>query len=253
MLSMGFKTLLLREVFRFLRIIKQTILPPIINAALFIVIFGFLIGKEIETSYNVSFTEFFIPGLIMLALITGSYSNAAFSLFISRFLGQIQDLLVAPISYIELVSAITLGGVIRGITTALLIYLTALIFVPIMIHDFIYLILITSAVSFLFASLGLLVGLIADEFEHIEIPTVFVLTPLTYLGGVFHSITFLPPLIQQISMLNPVFYMINGFRYSLIGIREADLMLSLLIPVILAAIVFAVNVKLFSSGYKLRI
>ncbi len=248
----GFKTLLKREIARFMRIKIQTFVPPIMNAALFMIIFGFFIGPRIPQIEGIDFILFFIPGLITLNMITSSYSNSAFSLFLMKFVGHVSDILTAPMSYKEIVLGFTLGGVIKGLLVGILIYLTSLLFKPVIIFNLPLLLFFLILTSFVFASLGLTVGLWASEFEHVEIFTIFLITPLTFLGGVFHSIKFLPPILQTITWWNPFFHIVNGIRYSMIGLNEGNILIGIIMILLLSVASFSINLHLFRKGYKLR-
>ena len=248
----GFWTLLKREIVRFVIVPTQTIVPPIMSSVLFILIFGVFLKDNVSTVSGTNFMMFFIPGLIAMNLVTTSYSNSAFSLFLMRFMGYIRDIQVAPLSYFEIALALNLGSVIRGIFIALLIFIVSLFFANTPIANpllFAYF-LITSAMFF--SSIGLIAALVAEEFEHLEILTVFVITPLTFLGGVFHSVANLPEIGRQLTMLNPIFYMIDGLRYSMLGASEGNILLSIALCLVFSVVFFSINVWLFRSGYKLR-
>lgn len=248
----GFKTLLKREIMRFLRFPTQIILQPLISALLFIIIFGQFLGESISFGEDISFIGFIVPGIIVLNLITSSYTNSAYSLFLMRFLQFISDILVAPLSYAEMVLAFTLGSIIRGIFIVTILIVGSSFFTPITIFDPLLFIIFLIGISFLFGSLGIIIGLWAKEFEQIELLTVFILTPLTFLGGVFHSVRVLPENIQLITQFNPFFQLINGFRYSMTGINEGNLLAGIAIIVILGGALFLLNLHLFKKGYNLR-
>jgi len=248
----GFKALTIREVKRFMRIPAQTILPPIISSALFILIFGSFIGGTVGEVEGVPYILFFVPGLVMLNVITSSYSNSAFSLFIMRFLNHIGDILTAPLSYLEIVLAFVIGAVIRGLIVGILIFMVSMFFVELSFHNIFLTLFMIVITSIIFASIGLIVGLWAREFEHLELFTTFLITPLVFLGGVFHSVEMLPDFLKGVTYLNPFFYLINGLRYSVIGTTETNLLLSVGFPVLLAIIFFSITVYLFKKGYNLR-
>ncbi|MFH1587521.1 MAG: ABC transporter permease, partial [Candidatus Diapherotrites archaeon] len=177
----GFRALTIREIKRFMRIPAQTILPPIISSALFILIFGSFIGGNVGEVEGVPYILFFVPGLVMLNVITSSYSNSAFSLFIMRFLNHISDILTAPLSYIEIVLAFVIGAVIRGMIVGILIFAVSAFFVELSFHNPLFVVFFIVITSIIFSSIGLIVGLWSREFEHLELFTTFLITPLVFL------------------------------------------------------------------------
>lgn len=248
----GLKTLLKRELQRMLKVPFQTFFPPLISSLMFILIFGFFIGNQISEMNGTDFKQFFLPGLILMHVIMTAYSNTGFSLFLKRFLKDINDLLVTPLSYRDLVLGILLGGVMRALLVGISIYLVGVVLVQLPLHNvflFAYFLFFT---AFIFSAIGALMGLMAESFEHVEILSVFLLTPLTFLGGVFHSVKVLPLWVQQATALNPIFYLIDGLRYSIIGKSDGDIYVSLLLVFVLAIVLFYVNMHLFKKGWKLR-
>lgn len=251
----GFYTLLKREVYRFLTTPIMSIFPPVISSALFVIIFGGFLGRNVGKINGFEFLVFFIPGIIVLNVITSSYQNSAFSLFLMRFTNHIKDILVTPLSYMEIILALSFGSIIRAFVTAILIFLTGKFFSPELTikEPFLFLFFLVG-ISFIFSMFGLIVALLAEEFEHIEIFTVFLITPLTFLGGVFHSKSNLPEIAKTLTDLNPFFYLIDGFRASILGLNasEGNIMASIGLIVVIGLALFFVNLKMFNSGYKLR-
>lgn len=248
----GFSTLLKREIVRFLRFPTQLVVQPLISAVLFMVIFGEFLGNNIQFEQDISFIAFIVPGIVILNLITSAYSNSAYSLFLMRFLNFISDILVAPLSYAEMVFAFTLGSTVRGVFIASIILIASIFFTPLTIFDPLLFVFFLIGISFVFGSLGILIGLWAKEFEHVELLTVFVLTPLIFLGGVFHSITVLPEFLKLATQVNPFFHLINGFRYSMTGISEGNLVVGIMMVVVLSILLFYTNLQLFKKGWNLR-
>ncbi len=254
----GFKTLLKREIIRFWVVPSQTWAPPVISSVLFMVIFGLFLGGKVGQVNGFPYLAFFTPGLIILNVITSAYSNSAFSFFLMRFMGHIKDLLVTPLSYAEMVMALVMGSVIRGLLTAVLIYIAAWLLVlyvhgtALPLFNPILALVVLFFTSFIFACIGLLVALLAEEFEHIEILTVFLITPLTFLGGVFNSVKDTPGIVQTVTYFNPFFYIVDAFRYSLLGYSEGNILISLLLLVGLSAALYWTNMELFKKGWKLR-
>ena len=248
----GFKSLVQREIVRFTSVFLQTIFPPLISSLLFISIFGYTIGRRIEEVGGVPYMNFLIPGLIMMYVIEGSYQNTSSSLFISKWAGHIQEILVTPLSYFEMVLAILIGGLVRSLVTATGVYLVSWLFTPTPIQHPLTVFVVAVFVSLTFSSVGALVALCAEEFEHLTICTTFVLTPLIYFGGVFHSVTMLPEALQKVTALNPIFYMVSGMRYGMLGTADVSIAHCLTVISLLFFALFSFTVFLFKTGFKLR-
>ncbi len=250
----SFATLFRRESERNFRVWQQTFLPPVVSAVLYILIFGRFIGDRIGEMGGVSYVDFLIPGIIMMNVIMGSYGGSAFSVFFSKWEKTIHDILTAPISYIQMVLAILTGaGLIRSLVISSILIGVLGFFGSIQIvHIFITLFYIC-VVSLFFASFGMMVGLWAERFDHFNIIQTFFITPLIYFGGVFYSIQTLPPTLQIISRFNPLFYMVNGIRYGMTGFTDTNMFLNTAIVTALALIMIFFCVRLFKSGYKMRV
>ena len=230
----------------------DTLVTPLISALLYLFIFGYSIGKLVPSFAGTSYLEFIIPGVIMMSVIQSSYANTSFSIFISKWAGNIADLLTAPLSYMEIVIAITIGGVVRGLIVSIGVYLVSAIFTGFMMYSFIHTLIFLVLITIVFSLLGIVVAIMAEDFEHLAIFQAFVLTPLVFLGGVFHPLSILPPLFQQITMFNPLFYMVSGFRYGLIGMSETSVLGSFFVLLAFVVVLFATVVTMFKRGYKLR-
>ncbi len=201
---------------------------------------------------GVSYMQFLVPGFMMLTVIESSYTNTSSSLFISRWANNIEELLVTPLSYIEMVFAILIGGLVRSSIIATAVYGVSLFFAPTpILHPFL-MIYFMIFVSLIFSSMGVIVALFAEEFEHLSMATTFFITPLIYLGGVFHSISMVSGFIRTVTEWNPMFYMINGLRYSMVGVSETSLPGCMGLVLVLFGILFTVAVILFKMGFKLR-
>ncbi len=248
----GLGALIEREIYRFVTVISQTVVPPIISAFLFIFIFGFALGKAIQSMAGLPYLVFIVPGLIALYLIESTYTNASSSLFLSRWSFYIQELLVTPLSYIDLVTAIIVGSFARGICTAAGVYIVALLFQPVPIIYPWLLIYFMIMICIIFSSVGILVGLISEKWEHLAVINNFVITPLTYFGGVFTSLKILPGFLVTLSYFNPFFYMVDGVRFSMLGVSDFSIYVSFVLVTVLAALFFSAAVYLFKIGYKLR-
>ena len=248
----GFKTLVWREIVRFFTVAIQTLLPPLVSSFLYIFIFGLSMGKRMGELHGVPYLKFMLPGMIMMYVIESAYQNTSSSLFISRWANYIEELLVTPLSYTEMVFAIIFGGLVRSMLIAAGVFGVASIFVNLpWAHPF-FVFYFLILVSLSFSCLGMIVALVAEEFEHLSIATTFLITPLVFFGGVFHSIDMLPEKIRMISTYNPMLYMINGLRYSFLGVSDASITTCLSIVGIVFVVLFSMTVALFRSGYKLR-
>lgn len=249
----AFRTLCKREVLRFFVVWSQTLLPPLISSALFIFVFGFSIGRNLNLLVEgVTYIQFLVPGLVMMQLIESSYANTSSSLFISRWHNIIQELLLSPLSYFEMVMGLLVGGVTRGLLTGGGVYLVTLAFTRFAFHDPWVVAYFFLVVTVIFSCLGLLVGLWAEGFEKLSIWNTFIITPLIYFGGVFHSIQMVPAPLQWVTRLNPIFYLVNGLRYGMIGVSDAPLGFSMALAGAMAVSLFILVERLFRRGYKLR-
>jgi len=248
----GLQTFIQREIERFFRVSIQTLITPWISAALYIFIFGFVVGSRIPEIAGVRYIDFVLPGLVMMNIISSAFSQTSSSLYFQRFTRHIEEILVAPFSHIEMLIGYVIGGIIRGLIVGLGVYALAIVFGSSTIAHLGLFIGYSVAVSIIFSFLGLLVGLWSEHFEHLAILNTFVITPLSFLGGIFNSIHMLPPLFQRLTMFNPFFYFVDGLRYSMIGIREASAVIGLIMILVL---IFGLGFwvwYLFKVGYKLR-
>lgn len=248
----GFFTLAEREISRFLRVWQQTLIPPIITSFLFILIFGFSLGSKIKMVGNVPYIEFILPGLLMMGVIMSSYSNTSSSLYISKFQGQFQEYLVSPLSYWQIIFAITAAGVLRGLLVGVGILGVGIFFANVTIHNIFILLYFVLLVSLLFSFAGIATGLWANNFDQMSVFATFIITPLTYLGGIFYSIQMLPSFWGTIAKFNPILYMVDGFRYGFIGVSDVPLWSSMLLVLVLTALFFVLCVYLLKKGYKVR-
>jgi len=248
----GLRTLITRELVRTFAIINQVIWPPVITTLLYVFVFGLALGSRIKNVQGVSYATFLIPGLIMLQVIDGTYGESSSSVFQGRFMNSIQELLISPLSAFELVTGYIVSGILRALFIAVLITVLGIVFVHTIPIDWGLYLLVIVMVATLFSALGIIFGLMAEKFDHIATLTTFAITPLVFVGGVFTSIQFLPPLVQKISMFNPMFHMIDAFRHSYTGHGDEPLALSLSIVAILTLIAVATALTMTARGYKLR-
>lgn len=216
----AFKTLVAKEIHRFARLWVQTIIPPSITISLYFVIFGNLIGSRIGEMGGFTYMQFVVPGLIMMAIITNSYSNVVSSFFGARFQQYIHEILVSPMPNFVILLGYVVGGVSRGLCVALLVTVLSLFFTQLPVHNIFIVIGMVLMTSVLFSLLGFINAAFAESFDDISIIPTFVLTPLIYLGGVFYSVSLLPEFWQWVSKLNPILYMVNGFRYGILGVSD---------------------------------
>ncbi|PKG38072.1 ABC transporter permease [Psychromonas sp. Urea-02u-13] len=246
------KSIWRKETNRFLRIWIQTLVPPVITMSLYFVIFGNLIGSRIGEMGGFDYMSFIVPGLIMMSVITNSYSNVASSFFSAKFQRNVEELLVAPVPNYVIIWGYVGGGVARGLMVGFLVTCVSLFFVDLHIFNIFILILSVLCTSILFSIGGLLNAIFAKTFDDISIIPTFVLTPLTYLGGVFYSINLLPDFWQAVSHFNPVFYMINAFRYGFLGIADVSLVWSFTVIGLFIAVLYSIVVILLNKGIGVR-
>ncbi|WP_249977092.1 ABC transporter permease [Vreelandella olivaria] len=213
-------TLVLKEIKRFTRIWPQTLLPPSITMAMYFIIFGNLIGPRIGDMDGFSYMDFIVPGLIMMSVITNSYSNVASSFFSNKFQRSIEEMMVSPMPNWVILAGFIFGGMARGLGVGLIVTLVSLFFTRLTVEHPLLTILVVVLTSALFSIGGFINALLANKFDDISIVPTFILTPLTYLGGVFYSISMLPDFWQGVSMLNPILYMVNVFRYGFLGVSD---------------------------------
>ena len=246
------RTIATKEILRFARIWIQTILPPVITMALYFIIFGNLIGPRIGQMDGFNYMEFIIPGLIMMAVITNSYSNVVSSFYGSKFQRHIEEMIISPTpNYIILIGYV-LGGVSRGLSVGVAVTLVSLAFHPLNIHSLAVILSMILLTAILFSLAGLINGVYARSFDDISIIPVFVLTPLTYLGGIFYSISMLPEFWQTMSLGNPILYMVNAFRYGFLGVSDINLATSYLISIGFIVVLYLFSLYLLRKGHGIR-
>ncbi|GAA5525994.1 inner membrane transport permease YadH [Microbulbifer aestuariivivens] len=251
-LWIAFSTIFRREVRRFTRIWPQTLVPPVITMSLYFVIFGSLIGRRIGEMGGFSYMEFVVPGLIMMAVITNSYSNVASSFYSAKFQRNIEELLVAPIPNWVIMAGYVLGGVARGLIVGFVVTIIALLFTALEVQHLALTIAIVFLAAVLFSLAGFINAIFANSFDDISIIPTFVLTPLTYLGGVFYSIELLSPFWQGLSKLNPVLYMVNAFRYGVLGVSDINVAWAFVGVLVFIALLSGWGLHLMSHGKRLR-
>ncbi len=248
----AFSTILIKEVRRFTRIWAQTLLPPAITMSLYFVIFGNLIGSRIGPMGGFDYMQFIMPGLIMMSVITNSYANVVSSFFSSKFQRSIEEILVSPVPGWVILSGYVLGGVTRGLMVGFLVTLLALFFTRLQVHHLGVTLVVVVLTAVLFAIGGFINALFARKFDDIAIVPTFVLTPLTYLGGVFYSIHLLPPFWQGVSLFNPILYMVNTFRYGILGVSDINHWAALSTIMVFIVVLFLLAWWLLEKGRGIR-
>jgi len=234
------------------RVAVQTIVSPLISATLYIFIFGSVIGSRIDTIAGAPYITFVFPGILMLNIITSSFAHSSSSVYFGRFIKSIEEVLVAPFSYFEIVFGYAFSAVIRGVVVALGVLGVGLLFGAVTLaHPLLFLFYIV-AVSSIFALLGILVGLWANGFEQLSILSTFIIMPFTYLGGIFYSITMLPESAQALTRANPFFYFVDGIRYAMVGISEANAVIGLALISALILFLGSLVIYLFKIGWRIR-
>jgi ABC-2 type transport system permease protein len=247
-----FQTLFMKEVKRFLSIWVQAILTPVITTSLYLVIFGLTLGSQIRIGDGIPYLTFIIPGLMMMGIINNAAMGSWGSIFIGKINGYLNDVLMAPLSYLELTLGFVLSGALRGLLVGTIIWLVSLPFGgPLPMHP-IFAVAIAVLSSVIFSSAGIAVAIWARDFDQMGAFNTFILLPLVYLGGVFYSLNFLPGVWSDVSRFNPIFYMIDGLRYGFFGFSDSNPAFAMGVALILAVTSVAVNVSMFRSGWKLR-
>lgn len=248
----AFNTIFIKEILRFSRIWIQTILPPAITMTLYFVIFGNLIGKAIGEMDGFKYIDYIVPGLIMMSVITNSYSNVVSSFFSAKMHGHIQELLISPTPNIVILLGFVAGGVARGLSVGLVVTIVSLFFTKMDIQHPVITITVVLLTSILFSIAGFINAVYAKTFDAMNIIPIFILTPLTYLGGVFYSINMLSPFWQSVSLFNPVLYMVNGFRYGILGVSDINPSSSFILIIVFIIALFSFAMYLLNKGIGLR-
>ncbi len=246
------RTIVYREIRRFTRIWPQTLLPPAITMVLYFVIFGNLIGRQIGDMGGFSYMEYIVPGLIMMSVITNSYGNVVSSFFGSKFQRNVEELLVSPVSPHTILVGFVIGGVLRGLAVGLIVTLLSLFFTHLQVHHLGVTVLVVLLTATIFSLGGFVNAVFARNFDDISIIPTFVLTPLTYLGGVFYSISLLPPFWQTVSLVNPILHMVNAFRYGILGVSDIRIGIAIAFMLAATAVLYGVCIRLLIGGRGMR-
>ncbi len=248
----SFATIARKELIRIFRIWVQTLVPPVITISLYFIIFGGFIGSQLSEIGGYDYMAFIAPGLIMMSIITNSYSNTVSSFFSTKFQHNIEELLVSPTPEWVVILGYTTGGMTRGLCVGMLASIVSIVFVRLPLFNVFFIVLFAFLTSFVFSLAGMINGIFAKSFDDISIIPTFVITPLTYLGGVFYSISLLPDFWQTLSKANPVVYMINGFRYGFLGVTDINVWMGLGMLVMFAVLLFSFTLYLLKKGIGVR-
>lgn len=248
----GYYTMVRKEFIRIIRIWSQTLLPPIITTALYFAIFGAFIGSQVENIDGFPYIQFIVPGLVMMAIITSSYMNTVSTFYFAKWQRTIDEMFASPMPDWVIVAGYITGGVMRGIIVGVMVIGVSLFFTHLVVFDPFILILAAVLTSLLFSLAGLVNGIYAKSFDGISIVPTFVLTPLTYLGGIFYSIDQLPDFFRTLSLGNPILYMVNAFRYGFLGISDVPLSICFTVMYVLIAVLIIATMVLFKRGTGLK-
>ncbi len=249
---MGYYTMVRKEFVRIIRIWTQTLLPPVITTSLYFAIFGTFIGSQVAAIQGHSYIQFIVPGLVMMAVITSAYMNTVSTFYFSKFLRTIDSLLVSPMPTWTVIAGFVSGGLMRALLVGILVSLVSLLFTHMVIFNIFIILGALFLTAILFAFAGLVNGVFAKSFDAVNIVPTFVLTPLTYLGGVFYSIDQLPPFFRTLSLFNPILYMVNAFRYGFLGVSDVPMWLAFSVMGGLAALFFGLTLFLFIRGVGVK-
>ncbi len=248
----AYQTIARREILRFARIWIQTIIPPMVMVGLYFIIFGNLIGSRIGEMEGMSYVDFIMPGLVMMSIITNSYANVVSSFYGAKYSHYIEEMQIAPIPNIIILLGYVTGGIARGLCVGVSVTLISLFFTDFSIHAPVVVLIVAFLTAFLFSLAGLINGVFAKTFDHVTIIPTFVLTPLTYLGGIFYSIKLLHETWEQISLINPILYMVNSFRLGFRGISDIELSTAITVILVFILILFSICMTLLERGTGIR-
>lgn len=246
------QTIVRKELRRIFQIWVQTILPPVITMGLYFIIFGTFLGSQISDMQGVSYIMFILPGLVMMPIITNAFMNVVASFYISKFQRNIEELLISPVPNHIIVLGYAIGGIIRALIIGVLVLIIAMFFTSVQIHNLFIILVFAILTAMVFALGGFINAVYARNFDDVNIVPTFVLTPLTYLGGVFYSIEYLPSFWQKVSLFNPILYMVDGFRYGFIGVSDVPVLYGISILGVLCIVLFAGCMYLLKKGTGLK-
>jgi ABC-2 type transport system permease protein len=240
------------EMARTRRTLMQSIVSPVLSTSLYFVVFGAAIGGRIQEVNGIPYGAFIVPGLVMLSLLTQSISNAAFGIYFPKFTGTIYELLSAPVSYLEIVTAYVGAAATKSVILGVIILLTATLFVPLQVQHPVWMVTFLILTSVTFSLVGFIIGIWADGFEKLQVVPLLIVTPLTFLGGSFYSIDMLPGVWQKVALFNPVVYLVSGFRWSFFGMSDVGVEVSVAMTLVFLGVSLAIVAWMFRTGYKLK-
>lgn len=249
----GLWTLVRRELKRTMMVINQVVWPPVITTLLYLSVFGLSLGSRIKLVDGVPYVDFLLPGLVMMNVISSSYDETSSSMFQQRFMNSIQELLIAPLSYVEILVGFLTGSVLRGVVIGNLVMAIGMLLVHVAPHDLAAYFFFMTVTALLFSACGMVAGILGKTWDNLAIITTFVITPLTFVGGVFSSSSMLPSLLAKVALVNPIVYMIDGFRYSYTGTAEVNLPADAAVVVVLAAAALIAAFSMMRRGVNLRV
>ena len=248
----AFKTIVIKEMMRFIRIWVQTVLPAAITMGLYFVIFGNLIGSQLAPIHGYNYVDYIVPGIILMAIINNSYANVVSSFFSAKFQRHIEEMLVSPMPNYLILLGFAGGGLMRGLVVGVSVTIVAAFFTELKMHNAFIVFSVVILTSILFALGGFINAIYAKTFDDISIIPTFVLTPLTYLGGIFYSVDMLPGIWQSVSYVNPILYMINAMRYGMLGVSDINVTAALLIIAGFVAVLYIYCIYLLRKGVGIR-
>ena len=250
--TIGARTLFLKEIGRVRKVWIQTVFSPLVTTCLYFLVFGAALGDRIASVSGVSYLEYLVPGLVTLAMLNNAFLNSSSSLFQSRMNGTMADIVVAPLGAVEIVSAYVAAAMVRGLVVGALVYAVSALFTGVRVHSLLWTLFFTLAVCATFGLLGLLTAIWAERFDHLSAVPSFVLTPLSFLGGVFYSVEMLPEPWSAISRANPMLYVVSGVRHGLIGTSDVPVLWSASAVFVVLCMLTAAALHVIARGYKLR-
>lgn len=248
----GFKTLISKEVGRFMSVYTQTVIAPVVTTLLFYAVFALAFGGITRTIGDLPYLEFLAPGLIMMTMVQNAFANTSSSMVIAKVAGNIVDVIMPPLSSAELYVGYVIGGVLRGLMVGLVVAIVVALFVGLTIHSLWHILLFAVLGNMLLSSIGLAAGIWSQKFDHIAAVTNFLVTPLTFLSGTFYSISQLPGVWKDLALFNPFFYMIDGFRYGFIGHSDGDVVTGVIVLVVANMLVTILTLRMLKTGYKMK-
>jgi ABC-2 type transport system permease protein len=249
----GLATLIKRELYRTIAVINQVIWPPIITTVLYVLVFGLALGSKITQIGGVSYAAYLVPGVIALQVIDATYSEVSSSVFQGRFMYSIQEVLIAPMSAVEMVLGYVIASILRAWLIAGLVLAVGILLVHAWPHDWLLAIVVVAFIAALFCGLGIVFGLLAEKFDHIAVLTTWVITPLVFVGGVFTSTNLMPPLLREASFANPMFYLIGALRYAFTGTGDVPFGAAFSVLCVLTVLSIAAALRMTALGIKLRV